>query len=580
MYWRGYDMSTIQFKEANCKNCYKCLRNCHIKAIAFKNEQARILEDDCILCGNCLHICPQNAKSVRSDIGKIKSFMQKNEKVYASIAPSFISAFEVSEPLKIISALKRLGFIQIQETAVGAAQVSKEYDKLLRKRKMPNIITTSCPSVNFLVQKYYPELISQLAPVVSPMIAHAKMLKAMYGPRIRVVFIGPCIAKKEECKDLQNEGVVDAVITFEELEKWFIEEGIGFDDDDAEENRGIKNAAARFYPAPGGIIKTLSAENKKNYKCISIDGVDRCIEILESIKSGEVNNFFIEMNACAGGCLRGPCIKPIKGGFLEARDRLVGYVKRSIKDADADIIQDAKVSLTKKFVDRSKSYKIPDDETIQSILNKIGKFSKDKELNCGACGYSTCREKAVAVYNNKAELHMCLPYMRERAESISNIIFECTPNALIALDLELKIQEFNVAAQSLLHLDNVDVRGKYIGEFLDCEDFQGIFEEEKDIVNKKVHYEKYDIIVEQSILKIPDHNLIVVVIKDITGEMKQQEQIFKVRADTIDIAQNVIDKQMRVAQEIASLLGETTAETKVALTKLKSSILWEMGENK
>jgi len=573
-------MSTIQFKEANCKNCYKCLRNCNIKAIAFKNEQARILEDDCILCGNCLHICPQNAKSVRSDVNKVKSFMQKKEKVYASIAPSFVSAFDISEPRIIIGALKRLGFTQVQETAVGAVQVSREYDKLLKNRKMPNIITTSCPSVNFLVQKHYPELIELLAPVVSPMIAHAKMLKAMYGPRIRVVFIGPCIAKKEECKDLQNEGIVDAVITFEELEKWFAEEGIVFESDDADEIRGIKNSSARFYPAPGGIIKTLGTEEKKNYKCISIDGVDRCIEILESIKSGEVDNYFIEMNACPGGCLRGPCIKTIRGGFLEARDRLIKYVKRSIKDDDGEIVQDAKVSLTKKFVDKSKSYKIPDEKTIQNILNNIGKYSKDKELNCGACGYSTCREKAIAVYNNKAELYMCLPYMRARAESISNIFFEFTPNALIALDHNLIIQELNVAAQKLLRMDNKDLKGKYIGEFLDCEDFQKISKTAKDIYNKKHYYKKYDIIVEQSIIKVPEHNLIVIVMKDITSEMKQQEQIFKVRAETIDIAQNVIDKQMRVAQEIASLLGETTAETKVALTKLKNSILWEMGENK
>jgi len=573
-------MSTIQFKEANCKNCYKCLRNCHIKAIAFKDEQARIIEDDCILCGNCLHVCPQNAKSVRSDVDRVKGYIQKNEKVYASLAPSFVSAFEARDPRSVLKAIKRLGFTEIQETAIGAAQVSREYEKLLRKKEMTNIITTACPSVIFLVEKHYPELVSQLAPVVSPMIAHAKMLRAMYGPRIRVIFIGPCIAKKEECNDLQNDGVVDAVITFEELEKWLREEGIDFDDNDIGEPRGLRNSTARLYPAPGGIIKTLGSEEKKNYKCISIDGVDRCIEVLESIKGGGVSNYFIEMNSCPGGCLNGPCIKPIKGGFLEARDRLIGYVKKSIGDHDSGIVGAARVCLDKKFVDRSKRYEIPGEEVIRNILSSIGKFSKEKELNCGACGYSTCREKAIAVYNNKAELHMCLPYMRERAESISNIIIQYTPNAIIAVNEELRVQEFNLAAQRLFSLDSESTYGKYIYDLLDCVDFEKVRETGEDIVNKKHYYKKYDITVEQSILYIREHHLIVIVMKDITSQVKQQEQIYNVRAETMEIAQKVIDKQMRVAQEIASLLGETTAETKVALTKLKSSILWEMGENK
>lgn len=573
-------MNIIQFKEANCKNCYKCIRSCPIKAIAFKNEQAEIIEDDCVLCGKCLTVCPQNAKSVKSDVEKVKKFITKKEKVYASIAPSFVAAFETKEPGKLIAAFKRLGFTHVEETAIGAVQVSREYEKLLREKKMQNIITTSCPTIVSLVERHYPQLIDQLAPVVSPMIAHAKMMRAMYGSRIRVVFIGPCISKKRECDDFRNSGIVDAVLTFEELEKWMEAEGIAPDNLDAEEQKGIKNSMARFYPAPGGIIKTLGVDERKNYKCISVDGMDRCIEVLDWIKDGEGSNYFIEMNSCPGGCLGGPCIKRIKGGFFEARDRLIGYVRRNAKDSSAGIVEDARTAFDTKFIDRSKPVDMPDEETIRRILGKIGKFSKDKELNCGACGYSTCREKAIAVYNNKADLRMCLPYMRERAESISNIIIHSTPNAIIALNRDLLVQEYNLSAQKLFGLDGKDVRGKHIYELLNCPDFETVQQTGEDLLDRKFSYEMYGITVEQSILYVKEYDVIIAIIKDISWEEKQKQQMYKVRYETIDIAQKVIEKQMRVAQEIASLLGETTAETKVALTKLKNSIQADMGEEK
>lgn len=572
-------MSTIQFKEANCKNCYKCIRSCPVKAIAFNNEQASIVEEDCILCGKCLHVCPQNAKSVKSDTDKVKAFLEKGEKVYVSLAPSFAAAFERSNPQKIFGALKRLGFTHIEETAVGAVQVSKEYDRLLRERKMTNIITTACPTIVFLIEKYYPQLLEQMAPVASPVIAHAKMMRAMYGPRIKVVFIGPCISKKQECNDLQNGGLVDAVITFEELEIWMADENIDFEGT-GEELKGVSNPAARFYPAPGGIIKTLDSKSRKNYKCIGIDGIDRCMEILESIKNGEVSSYFIEMNSCAGGCIGGPCIKSIRGGFLEARDRIITHAKRFYNSCSPGVVEDGKVNLHKKFVNRSGHYVIPDETTIRVILSKIGKYSSDNELNCGACGYSSCRDKAIAVYNKKADLHMCLPYMRERAESISNIIINSTPNAIFALDQELRIQECNLSAERFFGLNNADMLGKNIYELLDCPDFEYVRETRQDLVNRKYCYEKYGVTVEQSTLYVKDHKIIIAVMKDITAEEKQKQQMNKIRSDAADIAQKVIEKQMRVAQEIASLLGETTAETKIALTKLKKSMLPETGDEK
>lgn len=573
-------MGVIQFKEANCKNCYKCLRNCPVKAIAFVNDQAQIVEESCMLCGNCLKVCPQNAKTLKSDIDKVKGFIRKKEKVYVSIAPSFISAFEKVNEKWLFAALKRLGFTHVEETAIGAAEVSRQYEKLMDEDKMKNLITSACPSVIFLIEKYYPELIDQLAPVVSPMIAHAKMMKDIYGKRIRVVFIGPCISKKEECNDYQNNGLVDAVLTFEELEDWMTAEGIYGNSDFTEEIKALKDMSARIYPVPGGILNTIGKTYKKKYKCINIDGVDRCMELLDSMRDGSIQNYCIEMNSCTGGCIGGPCMKPIPGGFIEARERLLRYKKRGSVNVDFSLYNNLKIDFSKKFFDRSPKTVVPSEPVIQGILNSIGKFTKDQELNCGACGYQTCREKAIAVFNNKAQLHMCLPYMRERAESISNLIINTTPNAIFALDDNLNIHEVNTSACEKFGLADGDLKGKNIYEILQCEDFAAVYESHESIYDNKFYYKKYDMTVEQSIIYIPEQNIMIAIIKDISEDERMQQKLYEMRSKNADIAQKVIEKQMRVAQEIASLLGETTAETKVALTKLKSSIMTEMSDVK
>lgn len=571
-------MSVIQFKEANCKNCYKCIRSCPVNAIAFRNDQAEIIHDECMLCGKCLTSCPQNAKSVTSDIEKVKKFIERNEKVYVSIAPSFISAFDYDEKW-IYCSLKKLGFTHIEGTANGALQVSLEYEKLLKKKEMKNIITSCCSSVILLIEKYYPQLLDQLAPVVSPMIAHAKMLRETYGQRIRVVFIGPCISKKDECNDFQNENQIDAVLTFDDLDKWFEEEGIYQSNEITEE---IKNfdSLARIYPVPGGILKTISKKYKKNYKVFSVDGVERCMEVLDSISEGNIENYMIEMSSCEGGCIGGPYMKHIPGGFLAARERLLQYAKTAGGNEENDvtniIMNSTRIDFSKKFIDRTKNIEIPSESVIQGILNSIGKFSRDKELNCGACGYPSCRDKAIAVYQGKAQVHMCLPYMRERAESISNIIINYTPYAIFALDRKLNIQEVNKSAITMFNLENRDIEGKNILELLNCDQFEQVLDSEENIYDEKFIYEDFNMVVKQSVINVSKHNTIIVIINDITNEEALRQKIFESRSQNIDIAQKVMEKQMRVAQEIASLLGETTAETKVALTKLKKSIMSEM----
>jgi PAS domain S-box-containing protein len=505
----------------------------------------------------------------------VKRYISKNEKVYVSMAPSFVASFEQDRDW-IFAALKRLGFSYIEETAVGAELVSKMYGQLLNQKIMKNIITTACPSINYLIEKYYSELISQMAPVVSPLIAHAKLLRERYGELIRIVFIGPCISKYEECSDSQNEGLVDAVLTFEELYDWMTAEGIDDKTDLSKELCEVRETMARIYPIPGGIIKTLDKQSRKNYHCISVDGVERCKEILDSLKKDKIRNYFIEMNSCNGGCIGGPYMRQLPGGFLEARRRVLDYTKKGLRGVP---VSHTRINLRQTFQDRSVKNEIPSQATIQGILNSIGKFTKDDELNCGSCGYKSCMDKAIAVYQEKAQLHMCLPYMRERAESISDLILNTTPNGIIAIDEKLRIQQINKSALEMFQLDKDNIEDLSIWDVIPYDNFHLIMKRKENIYDKHYYFDKYQITVNQSIIFVEKQNIIVLVFKDISEEEKKRKELLEIRRETADITQKVIEKQMRVAQEIASLLGETTAETKVTLSKLKETIMPEKSED-
>lgn len=570
-------MSVIKFKEANCKNCYKCIRVCPVKSIRVEDEQAQIMNDECILCGACLSACHQNAKIVRSDIWRVKQFLDDGEKVVVSLAPSFVAAFDYDHPGQIVGALKALGFYSVQETAIGALNVSREYRELMMEGSMNNIITTCCPTINLLVEKYYPELIPYLAPVITPMLAHGKIIKYTYGwENVKVVFIGPCISKKEEGQDHQTEGAIDAVLTFSELLSWLEDEGIVIGEQEAELFDGIEPLTTRSYPIPMGVIKSMDFKDESyGYHVTGIDGIEQCKEMLEALKTGELNGYFIEMNSCLGGCLRGPAMPHSNALYFAKRQQLIEYAREQQNICTGIGSSHTDIDMGRVFADKSSHDPIPDEDIIRDILKKIGKFTEDQELNCGACGYPSCREKAIAVYQGKAELYMCLPYMRQRAESLSNAIIRSAPNVIMAVDENLEIQEFNAAGERMFSMSRQIAIGKKVYELVDSSDFEYVLSTHHPIINKKVEYPEYGVVTAQTIVYVEDQNFIIAIFRDITREEKQAQQIYKMRMDTVDMAQEVIDKQMRVAQEIASLLGETTAETKMTLTELKDLILYD-----
>ena len=551
----------LTLKKSNCKNCYKCIRHCPVKSIRFSGNQAHIIGNECILCGQCFVVCPQNAKQIVDETEKVKVLIQSGAPVYASIAPSFIANYHGIGINGIRKALIKLGFAGAEETALGATVVKTEYEKMLADGTKDILISSCCHSVNLLIQKYYPSLLPYLADVMSPMQAHCSDIKKRF-PDAKTVFIGPCVSKKDEAE--HYEGIVDAVLTFEELTEWLKAERIDLEADlDVDDE-----SRARFFPTTCGILKTM-ANRTPDYTYMAIDGVDNCIAALKEIEQGNVHKCFIEMSACAGSCVGGPVMEKYHRSPIIDYQSVADYAGKK----DFKVTQPDSLDLKKHFEPIERRYGAPSESEIQDILKKMGKNRPEDELNCGSCGYDTCREKAIAIYHGKAEISMCLPYLKDKAESFSDCIVSNTPNALIVINDALEVQQINPAARKILNIRySSDVLGDQVVRILDPKPFLQVLENKRAIRNRRTYLAEYDKYVEQTIIYDPNYHMLLCIMRDITEQEAEREKREKLRNQTVETADNVVDKQMRIVQEIASLLGETAAETKIALTKLKESI--------
>lgn len=551
----------LTLKKSNCKNCYKCIRHCPVKSIRFSGNQAHIIGNECILCGQCFVVCPQNAKQIVDETEKVKVLIQSGAPVYASIAPSFIANYHGIGINGIRKALIKLGFAGAEETALGATVVKTEYEKMLADGTKDILISSCCHSVNLLIQKYYPSLLPYLADIMSPMQAHCSDIKKRF-PDAKTVFIGPCVSKKDEAE--HYEGIVDAVLTFEELTEWLKAERIDLEADlDVDDE-----SRARFFPTTGGILKTM-ANRTPDYTYMAIDGVDNCIAALKEIEQGNVHKCFIEMSACAGSCVGGPVMEKYHRSPIIDYQSVADYAGKK----DFKVTQPDSLDLKKHFEPIERRYGAPSESEIQDILKKMGKNRPEDELNCGSCGYDTCREKAIAIYHGKAEISMCLPYLKDKAESFSDCIVSNTPNALIVINDALEVQQINPAARKILNIRySSDVLGDQVVRILDPKPFLQVLESKRAVRNRRTYLAEYDKYVEQTIIYDPNYHMLLCIMRDITEQEAEREKREKLRNQTVETADNVVDKQMRIVQEIASLLGETAAETKIALTKLKESI--------
>lgn len=552
----------LTLKKSNCKNCYKCIRHCPVKAIRFSGNQAHIISDECILCGQCFVVCPQNAKEIVDEREKAKVLLQGEEPVVVSLAPSFIANYEGVGIESMRRALKKLGFYDVEETAIGATIVKKEYERMLREEDRDIVISSCCHSINLLIQKYFPSLLGYLADVVSPMQAHCLDIKKRI-PNAKTVFIGPCVAKKDEAQSYKD--IVDAVLTFEELTKWLEEEQVELEQEiDSEEY-----SRARFFPTTGGVLKTMEKDYLR-YNYIALDGVEKCIVALRDIEKGNVHKCFIEMSACAGSCSGGPVME--KNNFFSPVKNY-GTIADYAGKKDFVVAQPEFYGLKKTFGYMKREENIPTEEEIRIVLQQMGKFQKSQELNCGSCGYNTCREKAIAIYQGKAEISMCLPYLKEKAESFSDTIVKNTPNGIIVLNEKLEVQQINNTARKIFNIRYAtDVLGDPVERILDPEIFVNVLESGYNMRNKREFLAEYQCYVEQSVIYDQDSHLLIYLMRDVTEEETAREKKESISRQTMEVADKVVEKQMRIVQEIASLLGETAAETKIALTKLKEFI--------
>lgn len=554
-------MDCLTLKKSNCKNCYKCIRHCPVKSIRFSGNQAYIIGNECILCGHCFVVCPQDAKQIVDETEKVRVLLTGDAPVYVSLAPSFIANYENTGIRAMRTALQKLGFADAEETALGATIVKNEYERMLAEGTRDILISSCCHSVNLLIQKYFPKQLPYLADILSPMQAHCKDIKRRH-PGAKTVFIGPCVAKKDEAA--YYEGLVDAVLTFDELTQWFKEEGIEPGQDDTHD----ENSRARFFPTTGGILKTLTRQNP-DYTYMAIDGTENCMAALRDIEAGKIHKCFIEMSACVGSCIGGPVMEK----FHRAPVKDYMAVSHFAGTKDFEIDRPDPLTLQKSFTAIERRLQPPTEDEIRDILRQMGKMKPEQELNCGSCGYNTCREKAVAIFQGKAEISMCLPYLKEKAESFSDTIVRNTPNGLIVLNENLEVQQINSAARKIMNIHSAsDVLGEQIIRILDSTDFIKVLESGRSLRNKRMYLADYQKYVEETIVYDKEYHLLVCIIRDVTDEETEREKKESISHQTVEIADRVVDKQMRIVQEIASLLGETAAETKIALTKLKESI--------
>ncbi|ACK41846.1 MULTISPECIES: [Fe-Fe] hydrogenase large subunit C-terminal domain-containing protein [Dictyoglomus] len=522
----------ILTQEISCQYCYKCLRNCPVKSIMFNKGKSYVIDDECVLCGVCIEVCPQKARTYVKSTHLLENF--KGKPFLVSIAPSFFAHFD--EPFKVITFLKNFGAAVVQETAVGADIVSYYYKKFIQG-KNKTVITTACPVVFELAEKYYPDVIPYLIPFLSPMNAHALFMKKYFGD-FPVIYLGPCIAKKRD-----GENYVDLVLTYEELSLYMERSGINITELEESLPTPPYPERGRIYPVSGGINSTLDG-SWENY--LVVEGIENIIKVFENISSyGE--GFVIEASSCFGGCINGPAIRK-DIGILEKRKRILSYMEK-LKEINGEIIKPELINLDLKrnFSSQKKIIEIP-EERIRKVLREMGKDNPKKELNCGACGYPSCRDKAIAVILGKAEKEMCITYLIDKVSSVSSAIIEEFPNIVIIYK-DGKPIYLNPAGEDFF-LNKEALLGFIIDEI----------EEGKNPLEIYIDNEEYYFFVKK--FNLPDDNGKVALLLDITNEKKREDELNKLKKESAERIEELINRQMLLAQEIASLLGESIAETK------------------
>ncbi len=566
---REHPLHTVK---TDCQDCYKCVRRCPVKAIKIEENSAMIVPDLCIACGTCYRVCPSKAKQPRSDLARAKYLVSSNKEIYVSLAPSWITEFPEYNAEQIVAAIRKLGIRGVSETALGAQEVTAQTVKIIKdsisKGEKKLFLSSACPAVVEYIEKYLPELTPNITNIASPLLAHCRMLKEKFGNHIETIFIGPCIAKKFEAD--RHPDLLSVALSFNDLRQWLKDEKI----DPAKTKPGVYDVftleraqEGTAYPIEGGMLETIKAYNLDNsVYTAQITGIFSIQNELSNIDPDNIEQpTFIECLACYGGCVSGPCTTNKSSG-LQKRLNILKHT--SFTEQSGTRTPQHNIIVNYKAQDNFDNSTNFDDSDIRKVLAKIGKFSIDDELNCGGCGYDTCRNFAKALLLGKAEPEMCVSHMKQQAQRKANALIRCIPSPIVIADSKLNIMEYNDEFRDTFwneeeHADIYDydnLNGANLRDFISFTNlFSASLDLEQDIHKEHVRHEDklFDVVV----FNIDAKQSVGGIIEDVTNTEMHKEQIAA-------RAKEVIHKNLATVQQIACTLGEHMAETEVLLRSI------------
>ncbi len=552
-------------RKADCRDCYKCVRECPVKAIKIEDNSAGIVDELCIHCGRCVEVCPVGAKKVRNDVPAVRQQIDLGKKVMLSIAPSWRAEFKNLHISQLIAALRQLGFSQISETAIGAQMVSQAVAELIDHSDQQLFLSTACPTVVDLICKYYPDYVRHLTPVVSPLMAHARYLRSTAGENISVAFAGPCIAKKVESERYQE--AIAGALTFENLHEWLVDAGI--DPYKVPVDNGLTffphpACEGGLYPIDGGMISGIRARLKKQnveFMCFSgIDAITSAMRELDQLPAGR--QIFVELLACGGGCVNGPVMKRREATIIK-RDSIFSHVDQAFHPGD----QIGSLDISAKFSTSPVQIRRHPENVVRAALQRVGKTGSRDELNCGSCGYDSCRDFAEALLDGKAMENMCVSYMRKLASKKANALIKAMPAGVVIADAGLRIIECNRRFASIFGSDmemvfdaSPGMEGAQLSKIVPFHKvFRNVLVTGEDWVDHDIAYRDHQLNI--SVFSIEKGQVIGAVIQDIRVPHVRRDQVVK-------RVEEVIRLNLETVQKIAYLLGENASETELRLNNV------------